>query len=45
MSMDMCPRCDSPVDTDFDLEFYEKPVMCERCREDHEDEQREETFP
>ncbi len=39
MSMDRCPRCDRPVDTDFDLEFYEDPIMCEGCRDTDEDEQ------
>jgi hypothetical protein len=35
MSMDRCPKCDRPVDTDFDLSFYDtEPPRCERCRED-----------
>ncbi len=34
MSMDRCPKCERPVDTDFDMEFYVGPVMCELCRDD-----------
>jgi hypothetical protein len=39
MSMDRCCCCDSPVDTDFDLDCYDQPgakdtdCVCERCRE------------
>jgi hypothetical protein len=34
MSMDMCAKCDRPVDTDFDLDCYvDDKCICERCRE------------
>lgn len=49
VSMDICSRCDAPVDTDYDLECYVpdprhslKPFhdicICERCREREENE-------
>jgi hypothetical protein len=50
MSMDICHRCDAPVDTDFDLDCYQPDqrdsmghrdiCICERCRE-HEAERDE----
>jgi hypothetical protein len=34
MSMDICSKCDKPVDTDFDLDCYESDkCICEACRE------------
>ena len=36
--MDRCRRCDRLVDTDFDLECYDKQdhCVCESCREREE---------
>lgn len=44
MSIDSCSKCDSPVDTDFDMEFYgvdgdgwgKWQSLCENCREEYE---------
>lgn len=44
MSIDICDRCDAPVDTDFDADCYQPDprhslkgfpdvCVCERCRE------------
>lgn len=43
MSVDRCCRCDRLVDTDFDLECYDKHdrCICESCREAEDDFPRE----
>jgi len=34
MSIDICTKCDAPVDTEFDLDCYEnRECVCESCRE------------
>ena len=45
MSMDRCRRCDKLVDTDFDLECYDKQdqCVCESCRDKEEMEKDEES--
>jgi hypothetical protein len=43
MSIDLCTKCDKPVDTDIDLDSYDTNVcICEHCREIAEVEEVEE---